>query len=81
MDDERAIRLANPAATSVQLYIFTYGQEEGCYGVHIEYPNLQETNYSDTMEIRENVSFERLLSIMTTNLEITAEQVKSSLLF
>ena len=74
MDDERAIRLANPAATSVQLYIFTYG-------VHIEYPNLQETNYSDTMEIRENVSFERLLSIMTTNLEITAEQVKSSLLF
>ena len=69
-DDKRAIRLANPPATSVQLYIFTYGQEEDSYGVHIEYPNLEETNYSDTLEIHENISFEHLVSIITTNLEI-----------
>ena len=69
-DDKRAIRLANSTAASVQLYIFTYGQEEDSYGVHIEYPNLEETNYSDTLEIHENVSFNRLLSIITTNLEI-----------
>ena len=69
-DDKRAIRLANPPATSGQLYIFTYGQEEDSYGVHIEYPNLEETNYSDTLEIHENISFEHLVSIITTNLEI-----------
>jgi hypothetical protein len=81
LDDERAIRLANPLATSAQLYVFTYGQKEGCYGVHIEYPDLQETNYSDTIEIHENISFSSLVSIMTINLEIPPERVNSILLF
>ena len=81
MDDDRAIRLANPPATTAQLYVFTYGQEEGCYGVHIEYPDLQETNYNDTLEIRENVSFSSLVSIMITNLDIPIEKVNSSLMF
>ncbi|WP_455222608.1 hypothetical protein [Kaarinaea lacus] len=69
-DDNRAIRLTNLLATGAQLYVFTYGQEQGCYGVHIEYPNLNETNYSDTLEILENISFDSLVSIITTNLEI-----------
>jgi hypothetical protein len=73
IDDDRAIRLANPNATGAQLYIFTYGQEEGCYGVHIEYPNLQETNYSDTLEILENITLDQLVSIITVNLEIPTD--------
>jgi hypothetical protein len=81
LDDERAIRLTNPPATEAQLYIFTYGQEEGFYGVHIEYPNLQETNYNDTIEIRENVSLSSLVSIITTNLEIPVEKVNSTLVY
>lgn len=77
-DDKQAIRLANSPVTSVQLYIFTYGQEEDSYGVHIEYPNLQETNYSDTLEIHENISFDHLVNIITTNLEVsvTGEEEK-----
>ena len=71
-DDKRAIRLANPTTRNIQLYIFTYGQKENSYGVHIEYPNLEETNYNDTLEIHENISFNRLVSIITTNLEIPA---------
>jgi len=81
MDDDRAIRLANPLTTTAQLYVFTYGQEEGCYGVHIEYPDLQETNYNDTIEIHENISFSSLVSIMITNLDIPIERVNSSLMF
>jgi hypothetical protein len=81
LDDERAIRLANPVATGAQLYVFTYGQEEGCFGVHIEYPDLQETNYSDTIEIHENISFYSLVNIMTINLEIPSEKVNSNTVF
>ena len=81
MDDDRAIHLANPPATTAQLYVFTYGQEEGCYGVHIEYPDLQETNYNDTIEIHENISFSSLVSIMITNLDIPIEKQNSSVLF
>lgn len=81
LDDERAIRLENPAATGAHLYIYTYGQEEGCYGVHIEYPDLRETNYSDTIEIHENISFTSLVSIMRINLDIPSEKVNPDVLF
>ncbi|MGD8570511.1 MAG: hypothetical protein PVJ39_20655 [Gammaproteobacteria bacterium] len=70
LDDERAVRLANPATPNIQLYVFTYGQEDERYGIHIEYPNLQETNYSDTVETYDNVSFDALVNIMITNLEL-----------
>ena len=81
LDDERAIRLTNSLQTGAELYIFTYGQKEGYYGVHIEYPDLQETNYSDTIEIHENISFDGLVSIMITNLEIPIEKMNSPMLF
>jgi hypothetical protein len=69
-DDAKAVRLKNPKVRETQIYIYTYGQEEGRYGVHIEFPNLQETNYSDTIEIFENVSFDSLVNMLVTNLEI-----------
>lgn len=81
MDDDKAIRLANPGVTNAQLYVFTYGQDEGCYGVHIEFPDLQETNYSDTLEIHENISFSTLVNIVQTTLEIPAENLNPNQLF
>ena len=74
MDDIRSIRLANPVATGTQLYVYTYGQGDGNYGVHVEYADLQETNYSDSIEIYENISFRGLISIMTIILEIPSEK-------
>jgi len=70
LDDKQAVRLANPRATNAQLYIFTYGQDEGRYGVHIEYPDIKETQYRDTLEIHDNISFDQLVSIITINLEV-----------
>lgn len=70
-DDARAVRLKNPQSPNTQLYIFTYGQEQERYGLHIEFPNLEETNYSDTLEIYENVTFESLVRIIATNLNLT----------
>ena len=69
-DNEKSIRMGNIALTDTQLYVFTYGQDTDLYGVHIEYPNRLETNYNDTLEIYENISFSTLVNIMITNLEI-----------
>lgn len=77
LDDERAIRLTNPLATGAQLYIFTYGQQEECFGVHIEYPNLVETNYSDTLQIHENISFDALVDLLVTHLELSTNLCSS----
>ena len=80
-DDARSVRLKNPQAPDTQVYVFTYGQEEGRFGVHIEYPDLQETNYSDTIEIHENISFNNLANLITINLEIPSEKVNSNAVF
>ena len=69
-DDTRSIRLLNPLSPEIQLYLYTFGQTENYYGVDVEYPNLQETNYSDTLETRENVSFDNLVDMIVTNLGI-----------
>ena len=69
-DDKQSIRLGNSKVSDTQLYIYTYGQNVGCYGVHIKFPDLQETNYKDTLEIYENISFNTLINIIVTNLDI-----------
>jgi hypothetical protein len=61
--------------------VFTYGQKEDCYGVHIEYPNLAETNYSDTLEILENITFDQLVSVMSVNLEIPDEKLNPNMAY
>lgn len=81
LDDERSIRIANSSKMGVQLYIYTYGQAEGCYGLHIEYPDLQETNYRNTIEIYENIPFEQLQTIIITELDIAVENISAPRLF
>lgn len=67
-EDNSSIRLtsANPSAT--ELYIYCYGQSEDHYGVHIEFPDINENNYGDTLEIHENMTFEQLLNLIEINL-------------
>lgn len=67
-DDSRSVRLALPNTSGPELYIYCYGQRADHYGVHIEYPYLSDTNYSDTLEIHENISFDQLANIISINL-------------
>lgn len=72
-DDLRSVRLAQTDNSNTELYIYSYGQQEDHYGVHIEFPNLIETNYSDTLEIHENLSFEQVLNLIVINLGVKLE--------
>jgi len=69
-DDACSVRLSNSAITPTVLYVYTFGQREGRYGVHIEYPNIQETNYYDTVEIYENINFDHLVEVIKMKLEV-----------
>jgi len=69
-DDACSVRLSNTTITPTVLYIFTFGQREGHYGVHIEYPDIQETNYYDTVEIYENINFDHLVEVIRMKLEV-----------
>ena len=66
-----AIRLANSVQSIVKIYIFTYGQAEGRYGAHIEYPDLRDTAYSDTVDILDDIDYEELRELVEASLDIT----------
>lgn len=71
-DNYRAVRIANLKDSEASLYVFTYGQDEGHYGVHIEYPDLVETAYNNTLEIYDNLSFDMLEDLIQSHLGIMA---------
>lgn len=77
-DDMRSVRLGNSGVTDTTVYIFTYGQEEEHYGVHIEYPNLTETNYKDTIDTYENIPLSTLVNMLITHLEIPLDKIRSN---
>ena len=68
--DPRAIRLCNPPQTPVNVYIYTYGQDTDRYGAHIEYPELSDTEISNTVDIYDNISYEKLADLIQTYLEL-----------
>lgn len=49
-------------------YIYTYGQDEERYGVHLEYPPLAETALSKSIEMQEDLDFEQLLAVLQVHL-------------
>ena len=62
--DAKSVRLGSPEEGGYSVYIYTYGQEQDRYGVHLEYPNKDNTNAKDTMEIFDNLSYQNLLDIL-----------------
>lgn len=67
-EDFRSIRLSSQNSSATELYIYCYGQEEDHYGVHIEFPDINENNYGDTLEIYENMSLEQVVNLIHINL-------------
>lgn len=76
-ESDCAIRLANAIHPDVMTYIYTYAQAEGRYGIHIEYPNLPETAYRDTMNILDNVDYDELRDVVQTSLDLTLLQINT----
>ncbi len=59
----KAVRIGNNrnAATA---YLYTYGQAEGKYGLHLEYPHHEESNISELEDMYEELNYESLLEIL-----------------
>jgi hypothetical protein len=66
--DDKAIRLCDSKATSTCVYIYTYGQKQERYGLHLEYPVATDVNYSDTVDMYEDISYSLLLTLLEQHL-------------
>jgi hypothetical protein len=73
--DERAMRLAKVDDPSITAYLYTYGQEEGRYGVHLELPERDDVEISNTLEIYERLTIERLVNTLLAHFDIAPKKI------
>ena len=68
--DESAVGLYLPGEESLLAYLFTYGQEIGRYGLHLEYPG--ENDLSASTQMMENLDLNHLIGLLEVhfNLEL-----------
>lgn len=64
----KSIRLGAPD-THATAYIYTYGQAENRYGLHLEYPYNEEANISELEEMYDDVDFDNLLEMLKVHLQ------------
>ena len=50
-------------------YLYTYGQTEGHYGLHLEYPYNQELNTSEQEDMYEDLTYDAVLKILTVHFD------------
>lgn len=66
--DPMAIRIYNPDEVEMSAYLYTYGQDEERYGVHLEYPDHTQTASGKTIEMQEGLDFEQLLAVLQVHM-------------
>lgn len=62
--DNKAIRLSSPDDTTTTVYIYTYGQVQDKYGVHLEYTDVLNQYLDNSVEVYDNMSFENLVELL-----------------
>jgi len=70
--DENAVGLYQPGEESILAYVFTYGQESGRYGLHFEYPDLNDSSVSTMME---NLDIKHLIELLKAHFDLEPRHV------
>ena len=67
-NDENAVGLCQPGEEYVLAYLFTYGQEKGRYGLHLEYPDVN--GLGAATEMIENIELDQLIELVQAHFNI-----------
>jgi len=65
--DESAVGIYQPGEESMLAYIFTYGQESGRYGLHLEYPGANDLSSTTMIE---NIELNYLIELLQAHFDI-----------
>lgn len=69
-DDFFAIELVKPDQPEVRAYIYIYGQQHHYYGIHLEYPWLDENSIDDVLQDYEDLSIKKIITILASHFEV-----------
>lgn len=64
----KAIRIGSPDTTATA-YLYTYGQADQHYGLHLEYPYNEESNISELEEMYEDLCYASLLEMLKVHFQ------------
>lgn len=65
-----AVRLRSRDNPTLSAYLFTHGQPEDRYGLHLEYPVFAESNVGDSVEMLEYLELDRLMEFLALHFGI-----------
>jgi len=68
--DSRAVRLTKRDAPLISAYLYTYGQDKGRCGVHLEFPQHDESDISSSLDVYENVGIDALTDMLSVHLDL-----------
>jgi hypothetical protein len=66
--DAMSVRIFKPGEADLSAYLYTHGQDEERYGVHLEYPVIAEISLSKSIEMQEGLDFEQLVDVLQVHL-------------
>ncbi|WP_334223704.1 hypothetical protein [Thiosocius teredinicola] len=69
--DPRAVRLEKPGDPMICAYLYTYGQDEGRCGIHLEFPQFDESDISSSTDIHENVAINTLVDMLQVHFDLS----------
>lgn len=65
-----AIMLVKPDQPDVRCYVYSHGQRENHYGIHLEYPRFAENKYIETLQAYENLSMTQIVDTVAIHFEV-----------
>ena len=68
-DHPGAVVLCKPDQEEVVAYLYTFGQERGSLGLHLEYPMFPGQSVAPP-DIHENISLDRVADLLRTHFDI-----------
>jgi hypothetical protein len=78
-DNEQALGLCKPSEPGLAAFLFTYAQETGRYGVHLEYPEQDRALQSGVPLSYENLSLGQLIQVLALHFDIPERSTERDL--
>ena len=76
--DFKAIRLCHSEDANMCVYIYTYGHKHDRYGIHLEYTTETDIEFTNTMEVIENITYRHLIELLKVHFEISEAVLMTS---
>lgn len=68
-DHQGAVVLCKPDQPEVQAYLYTFGQEPGCFGLQLEYPQFPDTPPT-VPSVHENLALHRVADLLRIHFDL-----------